>query len=61
MGINDEQQKFYKSSIESMNKLLKRYQSYKMIELYAFSKENEELVECQELDLSKAYLGLRCP
>ena len=44
-----------------MNKLLKRYQSYKMIDLYAFSKENEELVECQELDLSKAYLGLRCP
>ena len=44
-----------------MNKLLKHWQSYKKIDLYAFAKEYEELVQCQELDILKAYLGLRGP
>ena len=44
-----------------MKKLLKHWQSYKMIDLYAFAKEYEELVQCQESDVLKAYLGLRGP
>ena len=44
-----------------MNKLLKHWQSYKKIDLYAFAKEYEELVQCQESDVLKAYLGLRGP
>ena len=59
--LNDDQDKFYNNAIESMNKLLKHWQSYKKIDLYAFAKEYEELVQCQELDILKAYLGLRGP
>ena len=44
-----------------MNNLLKHWQSYKNIDLYAFAKEYEELVQCQESDVLKAYLGLRGP
>ena len=44
-----------------MKKLLKHWQSYKMIDLYAFAKEYEELVQCQESDVLKAYLELRGP
>ena len=44
-----------------MNKLLKHWQNYKKIDLYAFAKEYEELVQCQESDVLKAYLGLRGP
>ena len=57
----DDQDKFYNNSIESMNKLLKHWQNYKKIDLYAFAKEYEELVQCQESDVLKAYLGLRGP
>ena len=59
--LNDDQDKFYNNAIESMNKLLKHRQSYKNIVLYAFAKEYEELVQCQESDVLKAYLGLRGP
>ena len=59
--LNDDQDKFYNNAIESMNKLLKHWQSYKKIDLYAFAKEYEELVQCQESDVLKAYLGLRGP
>ena len=44
-----------------MNKLLKNWQSYKKIDLYAFAKESEQLVQCQKSDVLKAYLGLRGP
>ena len=59
--LNDDQDKFCNNAIESMNKLLKHRQSYKNIGLYAFAKEYEELVQCQESDVLKAYLGLRGP
>ena len=51
--LNDDQDKFYNNSIESMNKLLKHWENYKKIDLYAFAKEYEELI--------KAYQGLRGP
>ena len=57
--LNDDHDKFYNNSIESMNKLLKHWHSYKKIDLYAFAKEYEELSPCQESDILKAYLGLR--
>ena len=44
-----------------MNKLLKHWQSFKNIDWYAFRKEYDELVECQESDVLKGYLGLRGP
>ena len=47
--------------IKSMNKLLKQWQSYRKIDLYAFAKEYEELVQCQESYVVKAQLGLRGP
>ena len=59
--LNDDQDKFCNNSIESMNKLLKNWQSYKKIDLYAFAKEYEQLVQCQKSDVLKAYLGLRGP
>ena len=59
--LNNDQDKFYKNSIESMNKSLKYWQQYKKIDLYAFAKEYEELIQCQEADVLKAYLGLRGP
>ena len=40
--LNDDQGKFYNNSIESINKLLKDWQSYKRIDLYAFAKAYEE-------------------
>ena len=59
--LNDDPDKFYSNSIEFMNNLLKHWQSYKNIDLYAFAKEYEELVQCQESDVLKACLGLRGP
>ena len=44
-----------------MNKSLKHWQQYKKIDLYDFAKEYEELIQCQEADVLKAYLGLRGP
>ena len=52
--LNDDQDKFYNNSIDSMNKLLKHWQNYKKIDFYAFAKEYEELVPCQESDVLKA-------
>ena len=43
--LNDSQYKFYNNFIESINKLLKHWQSYKEIHLYALTKEYKELVE----------------
>ena len=59
--LNDGQDKFCNNSIKSMNKLLKNWQSYKKIDLYAFAKESEQLVQCQKSNVLKAYLGLRGP
>ena len=36
--LNDDQDKFYNNSIDSMNKLLKHWQNYKKIDFYAFAK-----------------------
>ena len=59
--LNDDQGKFYSNSSESMNKLLNHGQSYKKTYLYPFAKEYEELVQCQESDALKGYLGLKGP
>ena len=56
--LNDKSDKFYNNSIEAINKLIKHWQNYKKIGLYSFAKEYEELIECQESDVLRAYLGL---
>ena len=59
--MNDKSDKFYNNSIEAINKLIKHWQNYKKIDLYSFAKEYEELIECQESDVLRAYLGLNGP
>ena len=50
--------KFYNNSLESMNSLIKKWQNYKKVDLYTFAKEYQDLVECQENDVLRSYLGL---
>ena len=59
--MNDKSDKFYNNSIQAINKLIKHWQNYKKIDLYSFAKEYEELIECQESDVLRAYLGLNSP
>ena len=59
--LNDKSDKFYNNSIEAINKLIKHWQNYKKIDLYSFAKEYEELIECQESDVLRAYLRLNGP
>ena len=60
--LNDKSDKFYNNSVEAtINKLIKHWQNYKKIDLYSFSKEYEELIECQESDVLRGYLGLNGP
>ena len=59
--LNEDNDKFYCNSVEAINKLIKHWQNLKKIDLAAFSKEYEELVQCQESDVLKAYLGLSSP
>ena len=56
--LNDKPDKFYNNSIEAIDKLIKHWQNFKKIDLYSFVKEYEELIECQESDILRAYLGL---
>ena len=59
--LSEDNDKFYNNSVEAINKLIKHWQNFKKIDLAAFSKEYEELVQCQESDVLKAYLGLSSP
>ena len=59
--LNDKSDKFYNNSIEAINKLIKHWQNYKKIDLYSFANEYEELIECQESDVLRTYLGLNGP
>ena len=59
--LNDKPDKFYNNSIEAIDKLIKHWQNFKKIDLYSFVKEYEELIECQESDILRAYLGLNGP
>ena len=59
--MNDKSDKFYNNSIEAINKLIKHWQNYKKIDLYSFANEYEELIECQESDVLRTYLGLNGP
>ena len=52
--LNDKSDKFYNNSIEA----IKHWQNYKKIVLCSFAKEYAELIECQESDVLRAYLGL---
>ena len=59
--LSEDNDKFYNNSVEAINKLIKHWQNFKKIDLAAFSKEYEELVQCQESDVLKAYFGLSNP
>ena len=56
--LSEDNDNIYNNSVEAINKLIKHWQSFKKIDLAAFSKEYEELVQCQESDVLKAYFGL---
>ena len=45
--VSDIEDKFYNNSTESVNILIKHWQSYKAIDLFSFAKEYEKLIECQ--------------
>ena len=59
--MNSKSDKFCNNSIEAINKLIKHWQNYKKIDLYSFANEYEELIECQESDVLRTYLGLNGP
>ena len=60
--LSEDNDKFYNNSVEAINKLIKHWQIFKKMDLVAFSKEYEELVQCQESsNVLKAYLGLSSP
>ena len=59
--LNEDNDKFYNNSVEAIKKLIKHWQNFKKVDLAAFSKEYEELVQCQESDVLKAFLGLLSP
>ena len=59
--LSEDNDKFYNNLVEAMNKLIKHWQNFRKIDLVAFSKEYEELVQCQESDVLEAYLGLSSP
>ena len=44
-----------------MDKLIKHWQNYKKVDLFFFAKEYEELIECQETDVLRTFLGLSNP
>ena len=48
-------------SIESVIELIKQCQNYNRIDLFSFAKEREEVIECQETDVSPTFLGLSSP
>ena len=58
---SEDNDNIYNNSVEAINKLIKHWQNFKKIDLAAFSKEYEELVQCQESDVLKAYFGLSNP
>ena len=60
--LNEDNDKFYNNSVEAIKKLIKNTgRIKKKIDLAAFSKEYEELVQCQESDALKTYVGLSSP
>ena len=59
--LSEDNDNIYNNSVEAINKLIKHWQNLKKIDLAAFSKEYEELVQCQESDVLKAYFGLSNP
>ena len=59
--LSEDNDNIYNNSVEAINKLIKHWQNFKKIDLAAFSKEYEELVQCQESDVLKAYFGLSNP
>ena len=44
-----------------MIELIKHCQNYNRIDLFFFAKEYEEVIECQETDVSPTFLGLSNP
>ena len=59
--LSEDNDNIYNNSVEAINKLIKPWQNFKKIDLATFSKEYEELVQCQESDVLKAYFGLSNP
>ena len=53
--------KFYNNNHESINKLIKHWQNFKKMGLCEFTKQYEDLIECQESDIQGAFLGLNSP
>ena len=49
-GICTGSSRFYNNNMESINNLIKKWQNYRKVDLYAFAKEYEDLIECQEAD-----------
>ena len=40
---------------------IKQWQEYRKVDIFTFTRENEELVLCQESDIQRAFLGLDSP
>ena len=59
--IFNDSDRFYNKKIEGINKLIKKWEEYRKVDLFTFIKEYEELVRCQERDIQKAFLGLDSP
>ena len=53
--------KFYNNNHKSINKLIKHWQNFKKMDLHEFIKQYEDLIESQESDIQRAFLGLNSP
>ena len=49
--------KFYNKHNESINKLIKQLQNFKKMALHEFIKQYKDLIECQENDIRRTFLG----
>ena len=57
----DDSDRFHNCKIEGINKSIKQWQEHRKVDLFTFTKEYEELVQCQESDIQSAFLGLDSP
>ena len=53
--------RFFNNKIEGINKLIKQWQEYRKVDLFAFAKEYEELVRCHESNIQRTFLSLNSP